>query len=139
MRLQCSKDTPVKVLTPVDLTDDKVDSVLHQLQCYDRVVVIMPDRQDVGVWQMLWFFTQRRYFYRPHTRLLGVEGLSHWALLVDFNKMKDGKKQDDELIKPEREYGAEELEGKFQLTRSAKRRYRKRLFESDPGYMPRQK
>ena len=135
MRLQCAHETPVKVLTPVDLTDGNGDRVLDQLHAVDRVVVIMPDRQDTYVWQILSAFTQKRYFYRPQARLLGVAGLSHWALLVDWTKRVDF----DDTITPDHVYSIEELSGKFQWTKSAKRRHRKRQFESQEGFIPRSK
>jgi len=128
VRLQCPKDTPVVVLNMADLKAQQHDRVMGELSRIGRLVVVMPDRQSSGVWQMLYNFTVKRYFYRPHTRLVGVEGWSHWALLVDFSK---DMQQSDDLIKPEREYSREELEGKYQRTSSARRRYRRRMLSGD--------
>ena len=135
LRLKCPNQTPVKILKMYDLNDKRSDKVLEELRSVDRLVVIMPDRQNNIVWQTIWFCTLRRYFYHPHTQLLGVSGWSHWALLLDWSV--DIKV--DDTITPGREYSAAELDGKIRRTQSSRRRYRKRQFESDPGYVPPQK
>ena len=76
--------------------------IVDELRITDRLVVIMPDRQNTMVWQTPWFFTQKKYFYHLHTSLLGVSTWSHWALLVDWAKMV----KSDDIMTPGREYDA---------------------------------
>jgi hypothetical protein len=132
LRLKCPKDTPVKIVQMRDLRDKRAEGTLMDLGSLDYLVVIMPDHQNCLVWQMLEAFTVRKYFYHPHNKLLGVAGWTHWALLIDWSK----RNEFDETIKPGREYSAAELEGKVQRTQSSRRRYRKREFESQPGFVP---
>ena len=131
LRLRCPKDTPVKVLKMSDLNEKKSDKILDELSSIDQLVVIMPDRQNNIVWQTLWHYTQKKYFYHPHASLLGVSTWSHWALLVDWNK----RIKYDDVLKPGREYDAAEadLEGKLQRTSSSRRKYRRQHSKSHEG------
>jgi hypothetical protein len=112
-----------------DLSDKKYHMIVDELRITDRLVVIMPDRQNTMVWQTLWFFTQKKYFYHPHTSLLGVSTWSHWALLVDWAKMV----KSDDIMTPGREYDAAELQGKIQRTSSSRRKYRRQQLKSHEG------
>jgi len=128
LRLRCTAATPVKILIPRDFR--RVGSIMQELTTIDQLVVIMPDRQNKELWQRLWHFTQRKYFYKPAAELLGVPGWSHWALLVDWTKRVIPK---DDVIEPDREPLKAELEGKVQRTASSRRTFCKRQLESDGG------
>ena len=132
LRLRCSKDTPVKIRKVSDLLDrrvESVDNILDELRSINRLVLIMPDMQDNRVWQTIWFVTQKRYFYYPRARLLGVATWSHWALLLDWTKPISV----DDYMKPDHEYTGAELEGKVQRTSPSRRKYRRQQLESHGG------
>ena len=121
--LNCPQQISVKILRPKDLRDKVYHKVSDELCVLDKLVVIIPDNQNTGIWQQLWHKTIKRYFYRPEARLLG-KNWSHWALYVDWTKTKEPKKQ--EFIKPNQTYTLDELEGKIVRTRSSQRRFPKR-------------
>lgn len=127
LRLNCSKDTPVKILMPVDLLDKNHKKVVEELKVVTKLVVVMPDCTNCGIWQLLDFFTVKKYFYRAEAQLLGRAGWTHWALLIDWTKRK---KEDDDIMKPGREYSVAELEGRVQRTQAARRRYRRQQLRS---------
>ena len=129
MRLRCHDQTPVKILGHKDLKDRVYEKVLNQLQAVDKLVVIIPDSQANGIWQVLWFVTKKKYFYRPQAQLLG-RPWAHWALLIDWLHVKAPDVEKDQEIKPNRTYTAEELEGKVVRTPTSRRRYQRRMFES---------